>query len=254
MKIIPAVDILGGKVVRLFKGSFSEKKEYSSDPVSMAKFWQDEGAEYLHVVDLDGAKLGEPKNFRIIENIINNVTISIEVGGGIRTVNSINKYINFNNCRVVLGTAATEGNFEFLDSDIIKKNSKKIAVSLEASNIGSSDTAHNAAWDVTIPISIPALFDKMVSTGIRYLNYTYRAKDGTLEGLSDGDIESLSSFLSTIGDKDIKIIYAGGIASLNDIEKLAKLKISNLEGVIIGKALYEKKFTLKKARGIANVS
>lgn len=254
MKIIPAVDILEGKVVRLFKGSFHEKKEYSNDPVSMAQFWQDEGAQYLHVVDLDGAKLGAPKNAEVIGGIIKNLSIPVEVGGGIRTAEHIELYLKFGVDRIALGTAATEKGFVFLDNSIIKENSRKIAISIEVSSIGFSDTAHNAEWDVQVLINIPTLFDKMVSTGIRYLNYTYRAKDGTLVGLSDGDIESLSSFLSTIGDKDIKIIYAGGIASLNDIKKLAQLKTSNLEGVIIGKALYEKRFTLKEAQEIANVS
>ena len=119
MKIIPAIDILDGKVVRLLKGSFDDSKEYSNDPLSIAKRWQEQGAEYLHVVDLDGAKDGEPKNLEFIEKIIKNISIPIEVGGGIRTPEHIEKYLSLGVDKVVLGSAVMH-DLGFLDQDLIQ--------------------------------------------------------------------------------------------------------------------------------------
>lgn len=257
MNIIPAVDILDGKVVRLFKGSFDEKKEYSNNPVEVAQYWQDQGAQYLHVVDLDGAKSGEPRSLEAIKEVIKSTTIPVEVGGGIRTLDTIKAYINLGADRVVLGTAVME-DLSFLDKEEIKGLIDKIAISYDVKKARDFDkttsyvTTGTSGWLKEHKICTNELVEKMISANIRYLNYTDRSKDGTLEGLSDDNIKSLSSFFNLL--KDIEVIYAGGIASLEDIKKLKDLENSGLLGVIVGKALYEKKFSLKEAQDIANAS
>jgi len=257
MNIIPAVDILDGKVVRLFKGSFDEKKEYSNNPVEVAQYWQDQGAQYLHVVDLDGAKSGEPRSLEAIKEVIKSTTIPVEVGGGIRTLDTIKAYINLGADRVVLGTAVME-DLSFLDKEEIKGLIDKIAISYDVKKARDFDkttsyvTTGTSGWLKEHKICTNELVEKMISANIRYLNYTDRSKDGTLEGLSDDNIKFLSSFFNLI--KDIEVIYAGGIASLEDIKKLKDLENSGLLGVIVGKALYEKKFSLKEAQDIANAS
>jgi len=256
VKIIPAVDILGGKVVRLFKGSFHEKKEYGKDPQSIAKFWQDQGAQYLHVVDLDGAKSGEPKNAQVIENIIKNLSIPVEVGGGIRTVEHIAIYLNFGVDRITLGTAAIR-NLSFLDEKVIKDNASKISISLDFRRADNDALpvmmAGTGGWGEEVPIfDYRGLIDRITSSGIKYINYTDRSKDGTLEGLLDKDIVSIGEFLKQLADKDIELIYAGGISSLEDVKNLAYLKNDKLTGVIVGKALYEENFSLKQAQEEVN--
>lgn len=264
MKIIPAVDILEGKVVRLFKGSFQERKEYSNDPVSIAKFWQDQGAQFLHVVDLDGAMSGQPKNFRVINKVINGVSIPVEVGGGIRTVDNLKKYIDYGADRIVLSTVVIN-NLSFLDKKELKGVIDKIAISCDSEKAISFDkkniayiTTGTDAWIQQRKIIPSELIGKMASVGVRYLNYTDRSKDGTLTGLRDDDASKLDNFLNSIGTKPISATYAGGVASLEDIKKLAQLKNKRLEGVIIGKALYEEKFSIKQAQveieKITNVS
>ena len=258
MKIIPAVDILDGKVVRLFKGSFQEKKEYSDNPVEVARYWQNQGAQYLHVVDLDGAKSGEPKNLDVIKKVIESVAIPAEVGGGIRTVDNIRTYINLGVNRVVLGTAVIN-DLSFLDKPEIKGAADKIAIScdskkgIDSVNLSDITTGTNA-WIEEKKIHSSELIVKMISANIRYLNYTDRSKDGTLTGLSDENIKSLGSFLNSIGNNIVEVIYAGGIASLEDIRKLKDLNNNKLKGIIVGKALYEKKFSLKEAQELVNVS
>ena len=254
MKIIPAVDILEGKVVRLFKGSFQEKKEYSKDPVSVAKFWQDQGAQFLHVVDLDGAMSGQPKNSRVINKVINGVSIPVEVGGGIRTVDSIRKYFDYGAERIVLSTAVIN-NLSFLDKKDLKEFINKIAISCDSEKAISFDKKNIAyiatgtdAWIQQRKIKTSELIGKMAAVGVRYLNYTDRSKDGTLTGLRDDDVSKLDNFLNSFGTDSISATYAGGIASIEDIKKLAQLKNKRLGGVVIGKALYEEKFSINQAQ------
>jgi phosphoribosylformimino-5-aminoimidazole carboxamide ribotide isomerase len=252
MKIIPAVDILEGKVVRLFKGSFQEKIEYGDNPVSTAKFWQDKGAEFLHVVDLDGAKSGQPKNAKIIEDIIKSVSIPVEIGGGIRTIKDVEMYIGFGAQRVILGTIALHY-LPFLDKKEIRDNVDKIAVSLDfrRHDDGSSEImmAGTGGWGQEMPVfDYRGLLDRIFSSNIKYINYTDRLKDGTMYGLSADDISALEILLKEVGDRELKVIYAGGISSLEDIKNIARLKHKALEGVIVGKALYEGKFDLDAAQ------
>jgi len=257
MLIIPAVDIIQGKVVRLAKGSFKEIKEYSNNPMLMAKFWQEEGAKFLHIVDLDGAAVGKPTNLQVISNIIREISIPAEVGGGIRTIEDVRKYARMNVDRVVLGTAVTE-DLSFLDKQDIISISNKLAISCDArmSVEGTSGVIMTGtnAWLKETPVNFDLLISKMVTAGIKYLNFTDRSKDGMLTGLSNENVKYLESFLNLIGDKPIQVIYAGGISSLDDIKNLANLKHPRLAGVIIGKALYENKFNLKEAQEAANVS
>lgn len=249
MKIIPAIDILEGKVVRLLKGVYQYKKEYSDDPVAIAKHWQDQGATYLHIVDLDGAKIGEPQNTKIIENIIKNITIPAEVGGGIRTAAHFQTYVDLGVDRIVLGTAVMQ-DIAFLYQREIKVKLDKTVVSFDARKEGEDLLmAGTAGWHREVPIlDYRSMIDRIIASKIKYLNYTDRLKDGTLSGLSEKDMASFDSFLNHIDDKAIEITYAGGIASLEDIKRIVALKRKKLTGVIVGKALYEGKFVLGEAQ------
>jgi len=256
MIIIPAVDIIGGKVVRLAKGSFKEVKEYSDNPILMAKFWHEQGAKYLHIVDLDGATTGKPTNLYIIKEILKEISIPAEVGGGVRTVSDINIYLSMGVDRVVLGTSVAN-DLSFLDKGQIKAIANRVSVSCDV-RMGVDKTndkilTGTEGWLKEVAISIEALLEKMVSVGIKYLNYTDRSKDGTLSGLTQDDISSLDSFLNLIGNSPIELIYAGGISSLDDISKISNLRNKKLSGIIIGKALYENKFSLKQAQEVADV-
>ena len=255
MLIIPAIDIIQGKVVRLAKGSFKEIKEYSNNPILMAKYWQEEGARYLHIVDLDGAAIGKPSNLQIIESIVKKISIPAEVGGGIRTIENARKYLEMDFDKVVLGTTVTE-DLSFLDKKEVKDIASKIAISCDArmSAEGTSAVIFTGtnAWLKETPVNFDLLISKMVSAGIKSLNFTDRSKDGTLSGLSETNIKYLENFLNVIGDRPIVVIYAGGISSLEDIKKIVNLKHPKLSGVIVGKALYENKFTLKEAQGLAD--
>lgn len=257
MKIIPAIDILNGKVVRLFRGEYTAKKEFSNDPCSTARFWQDQGAEYLHVVDLDGAKAGEPKNFEVIEKIIKNSSVPIEVGGGIRTVEHIERYFESGVDKLVLGSAVMH-NVSFLDQERLRAHCSRIVISVDAirdeDDILPTMKAGTHGWKEEVPIiDVRGLIDRLVSVGIQRLNYTDRSKDGTLAGLSDKNIVSLSSFLGTIVSDTLGVVYAGGIASVDDLRKLAAIRNRKLDGVIIGMALYENKFTLREAKEAVDV-
>lgn len=258
MRIIPAIDILGGRVVRLFQGKYSDKREYSDDPLSVAQRWHDQGARYLHIVDLDGAKDGAPKNMGIIEKIVTTIPIPIEVGGGIRTPEHIAKYLSFGTDKVVLGSAVLH-DLSFLEQKQVQEHIKKIVLSFDAvredDDVLPIIKAGTSGWHKEVPImDHGGLIERFVSAGIQHLNYTDRSKDGTLAGLSDSDIEGLLSFLDAIKSTAFNVVYAGGIASLGDLKKLATLKNDKLSGVIIGMALYENRFSLKGAHEAANVS
>ena len=257
MKIIPAIDILNGKVVRLFKGAYHEKKEYSDDPVSTAQMWQDQGAGYLHVVDLDGAKEGQPQHFDVIERIVKKVSIPIEVGGGIRTLEHIQKYIGLGVDKVVLGSVVMH-DISFLDDERLKHLLNRIAISFDALREDDDDElpvmkAGTYGWKEEVPIfDYRGLIDRLVSAGVEHLNYTDRSKDGTLSGFSDKDLSVLASFLDAIKVASLKVIYAGGVGTTEDLKKIAGLRNPKLEGVIVGMALYENRFTLRQAQEIAS--
>jgi len=236
MLIIPAIDLQDGCVVRLVQGK-SDKKIYSRDPVKTAKHWIKQGAQFLHIVDLDGATTGTPKNLDIVKNIAANVDVPIEFGGGVRNIEIIRLLLK--ECgikRVVLGTKAV------LDSAFLKKVYKefndRIIVSIDAKQ----ETVLTKGWrSAEKGINVVEFANTLKDLGFKQIIYTDTMKDGTLTG---PNIKAIKALLKETG---LKVIASGGISVLDDIFKLKKLEKQGVSGVIVGKALYEGKFTLAEA-------
>ncbi len=240
MLIIPAIDIKNGKVVRLFKGRFDKVTEYGSDPVDMAKRWEGLGARYLHVVDLDGAQSGERKNGEAIKQIARAVKIPVETGGGIRSREVVDDYLQAGVARVILGTKAVEDR-AFLGG-ILKAWSERIAVSLDCHN----GFVAQRGWIETSTVKGTDLAQELGALGLKYIIYTDIARDGTLEG---PNIAGLKDMLAAV---DANVIASGGVKSLEDIKSLLALKSMKLWGVITGKAIYEGTLDIKEAFNLCN--
>lgn len=239
MIIIPAIDLIQGRVVRLHQGDFSKEKFYSDDPVETAIAWQKKGAEFLHIVDLDGARFGEIKNRDIIGRIIKNVSMFCEVGGGIRDERDIEYFLKKGAKRIVLGTRVLE-DVDYLKS-IITRFSDRIVVSIDFAG----KRVVKKGWQEDTGLRPDAVAMKMQEAGVKTIEVTDIAMDGTLRG---PNIEMLKNILASI---DILVIASGGISSLDDIKALRDIGSRHLEGVIIGRALYEGKIDLDKAIEIA---
>jgi phosphoribosylformimino-5-aminoimidazole carboxamide ribotide isomerase len=243
MIIIPAIDIINGKVVRLEKGDFNKEKVYSDDPVEMARKWQSEGAQFLHIVDLDGAKEGKIKNFDIIARVIKGVNVPCEVGGGLRREKDADFFLKEGAKRVVFGTKAFEDP-EYLKR-LISKFKEKIAVSIDFKNMSGALYVQKTGWLEKTDFNPIKIAMQMEKIGVSTIIATDISKDGTLKG---PNIETLKQVLNAV---NISVIASGGVSSLEDIKKLKEIKNKNLEGVIIGKALYEGRIDLKEAIEIA---
>ncbi len=236
MLVIPAIDIKSGNCVRLTQGDFESVKVYADDPVLVAKQWEIQGAKMLHIVDLDGAKNGSQQNLEIIKKIVRSVRIPIQVGGGIRNNQTVEKLLDSGVARVVLGTVALEDEESL--KEIVKNYADKLVIALETKNgvlvkkgwIGKSD---KKIMDTAM------LLEKL---GVKKILYTDVVRDGMLTEPNYQEIKTLKRNIH------VPIIASGGVASLDAIKKLKELKV---EEAIIGKALYEKRFTLKEALNVS---
>ncbi len=235
MLILPAIDIRDAKVVRLIKGDFKKETVYSNRPEEIACRWEKEGAEMLHVVDLDGALFNSMKNLDSIAKIIRKINIPIEVGGGIRNYKDIEKLINLGVKRVILSTVAHR-NKQLLQKAISKFNNK-IAVSIDSKN----DEVMVEGWIKSSHINLFDFAKGLENSGLKTIIYTDIESDGTLSGVN---ITKIKSFLL---NTNLSVIVSGGVSKLEDLKELKKLEKFGLEGVIVGKALYDKKFSLKEA-------
>lgn len=240
MQIFPAIDIKDGLVVRLTQGEFKKKTIYSKDPVKTALHWQKQGAKILHVVDLDGALKGKPVNLEVVSNIAKAVSIPVQYGGGVRGLDSIIKAHQAGISRVVLGTKAVQDK-KFLET-AFKKFGAKIIVSIDArAGMVLTDGWIKKAHSITA-IEFAKELEKI---GFSEVIYTDISKDGTLKG---PDIKGIKALLKETG---LKVIGSGGISNLDDLAKLKVLEKAGLIGIIVGKALYEGRFTLTQAIKIA---
>jgi phosphoribosylformimino-5-aminoimidazole carboxamide ribotide isomerase len=240
MIIIPAIDILDEQCVRLQQGEYSRKTVYSDNPVTVAQQWEKAGAQYLHVVDLDGAKLGYPKNLDAIVKIAKSVSIPIELGGGIRDLETIDRVLTLGIERVVLGTVA----FSYADmvEEAADRYGDRIAVAIDARN----GRVMIKGWLERTDIPALDLANRIVRAKVKTLIYTDIAKDGMLEG---PNLKAIKEF--TCNTK-ASVIASGGISSTIDINNLNKLECPNLIGAIIGKALYSGQIKLPDAIIAAN--
>lgn len=235
MIIFPAIDIKDGKVVRLMQGRFDDVTEYATDPVTIAKQWVDQGAQWLHIIDLDGAQGGAIKNFDVIAQIAKSVSIPTQMGGGVRTKKDITQLLEAGIKRVILGTKVLEER-EFLKK-ALAQGKDNIAVSLDCSRgivaqRGWTELTDLKAWD---------LAKELEDLGLQCLIYTDIARDGTLKG---PNFEGLTEILDAV---NIPVIASGGIANMEDIKKLCALKNKGLIGAITGKAIYEGTIDLQEA-------
>ena len=227
MKILPAIDIKDKKCVRLIKGDFENKTEYEISPLDQAGKYKDHGFKNLHIVDLDGALTGQTVNLNIIQEIVGKHDLKIEIGGGVRTFESIKKYIDVGVEKIILGSAAIK-NKNFLKEACIKfKN--KIALGLDAKNGNLSVSG----WKENLNIKTLDFLKDINDYGVSRLIYTDINKDGTKES---------PNFEETIKIADISncpVIISGGVSSMKDIKKAKELNNKNIEGIIIGKAIYD---------------
>jgi len=239
MLIIPAIDLKDGCVVRFVQGRL-DKKVYSRDPLKTAKHWIKQGAELLHIVDLDGAFSGIPKNLDIVKNIARNTDVPIQLGGGIRKIEMIKALLYLGIARVVLGTKAIE------DEGFLKKAFSKFKERIIISIDAKGERILTKGWQVSCRNKGVLQFGRVLKeTGFKQMIYTDTLKDGTLKGPS---IKYAKKLLKETG---MKIILSGGISSLEDIRRIKLLENRGLIGVIVGKALYEGMFTLPQALKMA---
>ena len=227
MKIFPAIDIKDKKCVRLIKGDFDNKTEYEITPIDQAGKYKDHGFKNLHIVDLDGALTGKTVNLDIIKKIVVKYDLKIEIGGGIRTIESISKYIDAGVEKVILGSAAIK-NKEFL-KEACTKFINKIALGLDAKK-GNLSTS---GWKEDLNIKTLDFLKDVKDYGVSRLIYTDIDRDGTKES---------PNFEETVKVADVSncpVIISGGVSSINDIKKAKELSKKNIEGIIIGKAIYD---------------
>jgi len=234
MKIIPAIDIKGGKAVRLAQGDFNKEIVYFNSPVEAAEKWASYGVELIHLVDLDGALEGKLKNMNVVKRIARAVKSGLELGGGIRDIDSIKMVLDAGVEKVVIGTKALDKGF--ID-EAVKKYKDNIVIGLDARD----GMVCTKGWITKTEIASADLAKALEGYGISTINYTDISRDGMLEG---PNIDSLKKMLDAT---TMNIVASGGISSIKDIEKLISIKSERLVGAIIGKALYEKKIDLKEA-------
>lgn len=232
MIIIPAIDIRNGKCVRLFQGDFYQETIYNDDPIFVAKQFEKDSAKMLHVVDLDAAKDGVSKNRAIIKKLVQSITIPVEVGGGIRDAEMIAELLSFGVARVVIGTAAFEDKNNF--QNMLSRYQNKIVVALESKG----NLLMTRGWIQETSKDIFAAVKELETQGIKRFLYTDITRDGTL---GEPNYKTLQKLLNITS---VPIILSGGISSIVDIQKVKEI---NPEAIIIGKALYEKKFTIEEA-------
>ncbi len=237
MILYPAIDIRNGQAVRLLQGDYAQETVYDADPVNAATRWAGEGAEFLHVVDLDGAKAGEPRNLEVAQRIAAAVECPIQVGGGLRDANSVTAVLDAGAERVVIGTAALRDP-EFLDS-VVAEHGERVVVSVDAR----AGKVSLAGWTESSDVDVTDAVADLSGRGVERFLCTAIEVDGTMEGPAMDELNRIAT------GTDVRVIASGGVGTLTDLETLARDAAPNVEGVIVGRALYEARFTVSE--GIA---
>jgi len=236
MNIFPAIDLIDGKAVRLVRGDYNQMTVYSDNPAEFAKDFEKQGAKYIHLVDLEGAKYGTTPNINVVKSIVDNCNLFSEIGGGIRDIETIDKYIGIGVDRVILGTAAVKD--EELLNVAIDKYGEKIAVGVDIKD----GFVAIKGWVEKSEYNCFDFCKKMQEMGVKTLICTDISKDGAMMGTNHELYKELSEKF------DMQITASGGVSSIEDVKKLAKL---NIYGAIIGKAYYTKAIDLKEAIEVA---
>ncbi|HEV3284607.1 MAG TPA: 1-(5-phosphoribosyl)-5-[(5-phosphoribosylamino)methylideneamino]imidazole-4-carboxamide isomerase [Solirubrobacteraceae bacterium] len=240
MNLYPAIDILGGSAVRLVKGDFDAKKVYDEDPLAAASAWVQAGARFLHVVDLDGAKGGEPVNLEHLRRIAA-LGVPVQYGGGLRTVAALEEAFEAGAARAILGTAAFTG-AGLLERALDSYGADRVVVSVDVRE----GEVSIEGWTKAAAISVREVFAGLIDEGVTEFAYTNVDRDGMLGGLNFEDLIWVAK-----AAEHGHLIYSGGIGDIDDLRHLAKLRrearLESLTGVIVGKALYEGRFTIAEA-------
>ena len=237
--VYPAIDIRGGKCVRLYKGDYSQETVYGDSPFDMAKSFAEQGASWVHMVDLDGAKAGQPVNHKHICKVAAELGVNVQVGGGIREEKDIRMYLEGGVNRVILGSVAVS-DIDFT-KEMLGKYGDRIAIGLDAKD----GMVATHGWLETSSVSAIELGKTLAESGAKVFIFTDIATDGTLAGPNVEATEQLAK------ETGVSVIASGGISSLDDIRRLAAVQPSGVSGSIVGKAIYSNRFTVKEALGIA---
>lgn len=237
MILFPAIDIRGGKCVRLLKGRFDQETVFADRPADMAIKWQAQGGKYLHLVDLDGALQGRPVNLEAIGDIIANVNVPIQLGGGIRNIESIEAWLEAGVSRVILGSIAVK------NPDLVKEACHKFGERIVVGIDAKEGEVAVEGWGISGGVKATELAKRMADVGVARIIYTDISRDGTLSGVN---VESTVELARAAG---IPVIASGGVAGMDDVYKVAAAP--EIEGMIIGKALYTGKIDLTEALRVA---
>ena len=236
LELIPAVDMKGGKCVRLQEGVASRVTEYGDDPVAMALHWESLGAARLHLVDLDGAFTGQAAHLEIAKNIFRSLKIPVEFGGGLRTLEQIETMFDLGADRVILGTVAIDN--PDLVEEAVRRHPGAVIVGIDARN---GNVALRGWVDVT-SVTATDLALRMKALGVERIIYTDVARDGMLTGVNFDETKNLCV------QTGMKVIASGGVASDDDVRKLWEIRSCGIEGVILGRALYDRKIDFAELR------
>lgn len=239
LEIIPAIDLLGGQAVRLKKGDFGTSEKVADDPVATARSFEESGATRIHIVDLDGAKTGEPVNHPVIRAILSAVSIPVQVGGGLRSVEKVGQILELGASRAIVGTSAA-GNPEAIAA-ILRHYGEQVIVGADASE----GFVATHGWKETTGERVEDFCKRMATLGARRFLFTDIARDGMLQGVN---VEATAALAEAVG---LPVIASGGVGGIEDIEKLTQVQQSGVEAVIVGKALYAGRLTLADALRVA---
>jgi phosphoribosylformimino-5-aminoimidazole carboxamide ribotide isomerase len=234
--LYPAIDILEGQAVRLVQGRFEDRTVYNDDPLEAARSWVEAGARFLHVVDLDGARSGEPKAIEHLRRIVAGTGVPVQYGGGLRSLTAVREALRAGAERAVVGTAAFR-DVDFLD-DILRTFGPRVVVSVDVRE-GMISTS---GWTQRTQMPAADAIRRLGDRGVRSFVYTSVDRDGKLEG---PDVDEVRRVAAAVRGR---FLYSGGIGTLDDLRALAALRQVNLAGVIVGKALYEGRFTIHEGQ------
>lgn len=238
MILLPAIDIRGGRAVRLEQGDFDKETVYASDPLEAARSWVEAGARQLHVVDLDGARAGEPVNLDHLRRIASELDVPVQYGGGLRSFVAVREALAAGASRVVLGTAAYN-DIEFLDS-VVESWGVRVVVAIDVRG----GHVSVSGWTQATQMPPDDVVRRMQGRGVKQFVFTNVDRDGMLNGPDLDEVRRMSEVIRG------RFIYSGGISTLDDLRALRELRLVNLAGVISGKALYERRFTIDEANAV----
>ena len=238
MILFPAIDISDGRAVRLRQGHFDDVTVYRDDPLEAARAWVDAGARWLHVVDLDGARAGEPRSLQHLERITSALDTPVQYGGGLRSLPAVRDALRAGASRIVLGTAAYT-DVDLLD-EVLSAYGERVVVSVDTRG-GNVSTS---GWTETTQMPADDVIRRLQDRGVKQLVYTNVDKDGMLEGVDLDEVRHVSDIVRG------RWLLSGGIGTLDDLRKVAALRRVNVAGVIVGKALYEGRFSVAEAQEV----